>query len=182
MASSGPVPAPDTRSIKSIGDEKNMWLRVLGTPDYLKGEEQLPDLVGLIFRAAAGQVPGMSHSKRFELLDFAVEGLMALTSRGLGSVVLKEMKKLDVDIELDIENKSRLDPSRGRGRDRGRVVGKGLGNGKPLCPSGLCFLTTWKTKEAMRPFEPAPPGSFDTEPLLSLGDECGNRIPARKQD
>lgn len=44
-------------SIKSIGDEKNMWMRVLGTPDYLKGEEQLPDLVGLIFRAAAGQVP-----------------------------------------------------------------------------------------------------------------------------
>lgn len=91
-------------SIKSIGDEKNMWTRVLGTPDYLKGEEQLPNLVGLIFRAAAGQVPGMNHSKRFELLDFASEGLMALTSHGLGSVVLKEMKKLNVDIELDVEN------------------------------------------------------------------------------
>ncbi|KAK0741537.1 hypothetical protein B0T18DRAFT_394116 [Schizothecium vesticola] len=71
------------RRIKSIGDERNMWTRVLGTPENLRGEEQLLDLVVLIFRAAAGQVPGMTHSK---------------------SVVLKEMKMLDVDIELDVEN------------------------------------------------------------------------------
>lgn len=35
---------------------------------------------------------------------------MALTAHGLGSVVLKEMKKLDVDIGLDVENSSPLTP------------------------------------------------------------------------
>ncbi|KAK1834962.1 hypothetical protein QBC39DRAFT_182446 [Podospora conica] len=85
--------------IKQVGDYQNLWQSVLGTPNYLKREEQLPDLVGLIFRAAAGQVRGMSPARKFELLDFATGGLMKITTNDNGRLVLNQLEQFDIKVE-----------------------------------------------------------------------------------
>lgn len=90
--------------IKELGDECNIWQRVLGRWYHsLKSEDQLPDLVGLIFRAAAGQVPGMTRSQRFELLAFAFRLLKnGVCYGGLGNPAVNFLEAV-VGIRLTLD-------------------------------------------------------------------------------
>ena len=92
----------------------------------------------------------MTHAHRFELLDFLFDGLMELTAHGLGSIVLKEMKKLDVDIGLDVENSSPLSPKVVVVVVSWVRVGATANPSLPMGPLD-CFLAIWKVLPRKNP-------------------------------
>ncbi|KAK1750895.1 hypothetical protein QBC47DRAFT_392834 [Echria macrotheca] len=74
-----------------------------GRPDYVESEDQLPVLVGIVFRAAAGKAPGLPVVERLELLDAVREGLRWLLDRGMNELVVSELRKLGVPMDLEFE-------------------------------------------------------------------------------
>ncbi|KXX79406.1 hypothetical protein MMYC01_201673 [Madurella mycetomatis] len=75
-----------------------------GRPDYIESEAQLPQLVGIIFRAAAGLAPGLGQGDRLELLDAAREGLRWLLGSGMNQAVVGEMGRLGIPVELEFQS------------------------------------------------------------------------------
>jgi len=79
-----------------------------GRPDYLAAEDQLPLLVGLIFRAAAGKAPGLAARDNLKLLDAVRERLRWVLDAGMNQIVVEDLKKLGIPINLmdliDLDN------------------------------------------------------------------------------
>ena len=75
-----------------------------GRPDYLESEAQLPQLVGIIFRAAAGLAPGLGQRAGLEVLEAAQEGLKWLLHQGMNRIVVEAMEKLRIPVDLQIED------------------------------------------------------------------------------
>jgi hypothetical protein len=76
-----------------------------GRPDYIESEAQLPQLVGIIFRAAARQAPVFVFGEGvgLELLERAREGLRLLLSKGVNQLVVQDMQRLGIPVELEVE-------------------------------------------------------------------------------
>jgi hypothetical protein len=66
----------------------------------LKSENQFPDLVGLIFRAAAGQVPGMARSQRVKTLDFAFRLLKRVYDKRMGKLCRELVREAECQHHL----------------------------------------------------------------------------------
>ncbi|KAK0710687.1 hypothetical protein B0H67DRAFT_610963 [Lasiosphaeris hirsuta] len=70
-------------------------------PDYNESEAQLPELVGIIFRAAAGKAPGLPTRDCIELLDTVPKGLSGLLDNGMHELVVDSLSKLGMAIEFE---------------------------------------------------------------------------------
>ncbi|KAK3374715.1 hypothetical protein B0H63DRAFT_480788 [Podospora didyma] len=74
-----------------------------GRPDYIESEAYLPQLVGIMFRAAAGKAPGLGVRDGRELLDAARMGLTILLDQGMNRLVVDELLELGIPVELEVE-------------------------------------------------------------------------------
>jgi hypothetical protein len=63
-----------------------------GRPDYIPSEAQLPQLVGIIFRAAAGLAPGLGERDRKKLLEAARKNIGLLLDERKNAPVNAKMK------------------------------------------------------------------------------------------
>lgn len=66
-----------------------------GRPDFIEGEGQLPLLVGLIFRAAAGKTPGWALREGTQLLTELECGCRRLLG-GQHQIVVYRMRQLRI--------------------------------------------------------------------------------------
>ncbi|KAK3376982.1 hypothetical protein B0T24DRAFT_701029 [Lasiosphaeria ovina] len=78
-----------------------LFTTIFNTPDYIETEIQLPELVGLIFQAAADMVPGMPREQRFALITLAAKEMQIIVRDELGSMMADELEKLGFDVDAE---------------------------------------------------------------------------------